>query len=74
MVPSFHGLYSIPVKDNAPNHTQGFTDAVGTDEAHRLTLLTSKGMAGVGLRMLLDDQFAREVKDNFERSKSEDLL
>jgi hypothetical protein len=65
VVPSFHGLYSIPIKDNAANHTPGFTDAAGTTEAHELTILTSKGMAGVGLRVLMDDEFAAEVKGSF---------
>lgn len=70
IIPSFHGLYSIPINDNAANHTPGFTDAAATDEAHRLTLLTSKGMAGVALRFLTDEKFAKEVKDSFERDKS----
>jgi len=68
--PSFHGLYAIPVKDNAANHTPGFTDAAATDEAHKLTILTSKGMAGVALRVLLDDRFAKDVKEQFEAAKT----
>ena len=67
--PSFHGVYAIPVEDNAVNHTPGFTKAAGTDEAYRLTVATSKGMAGVGLRVLLDDAFAKEVKAQFEAAK-----
>ena len=70
LCPSFHGLYSIPVKNNASNHTLGFTDAAGTDEAHSLTLLTSKGMAGTALRFLTDDSFAKECKERFERDMS----
>lgn len=66
VVPSFHGLYAIPIKDNAANHTPGFTDAAATKESHELTILTSKGMAGVGLRLLLDDVFAAEVKGSFK--------
>lgn len=54
------------MKDNAVNHTPGFTEAAGTDEAYRLTVATSKGMAGVGVRVLLDDAFAKDVKDQFE--------
>jgi hypothetical protein len=66
IVPSFHGLYTIPIKDNAANHTLGFTEAAATKEAHELTILTSKGMAGVGLRVLMDDGFAAEVKGGFQ--------
>jgi hypothetical protein len=65
-------LYAIPVKDNAVNHTQGFTDAASTDEAHRLTILTSKGMAGVALRVLIDDSFANEVKVQFGLARKAD--
>ncbi|KAN0115536.1 aminobenzoyl-glutamate utilization protein B [Hyaloscypha variabilis] len=67
--PSFHGVYAIPVKDNAVNHTPGFHDAAGTEEAHRLTILTSKGMAGVGLRLLIDEAFAKEVKEQFDEAQ-----
>jgi hypothetical protein len=31
--------------------------------------LTSKGMAAVGLRVMIDDSFAREVKDQFDLAK-----
>lgn len=69
VVPSFHGLYTIPIKDNAANHTPGFTDAAATKESHELTILTSKGMAGVGLRVLIDDAFAAEVKSSFKAAE-----
>ncbi len=62
-------MYAIPVKDNAVNHTPGFHDAAGRDEAHKLTILTSKGMAGVGLKVLVDDEFAKRVKEQFEEAK-----
>lgn len=64
-------MYAIPVKDNAVNHTPGFHDAAGTDEAHRLTILTSKGMARVGLRLLINDAFAKEVKEQFEDARKD---
>lgn len=69
VVPTFHGLYRIPIKDNAANHTQGFTDAAATKEAHELTILTSKGMAGVGLQVLTDDDFAAELKASFKAAE-----
>jgi hypothetical protein len=45
----------------------GFTDATATDDAHQLTVLTSKGMAGTAWKVLADDMFAKEVKAAFER-------
>jgi hypothetical protein len=33
--------------------------------------MTSKGMAGTALRMLVDDGFAKESKDRFEKDMSE---
>jgi hypothetical protein len=65
-------LYAIPVKDNAANHTPDFTDAAATDEAHKLTILTSKGMAGVALRVLVDDAFVNEMKEQFDAVRKTD--
>jgi len=65
-------LYAIPVKDNAANHTPDFTDAAATDEAHKLTILTSKGMAGVALRVLVDDAFTNKIKEQFNAIRKTD--
>lgn len=65
--PGFHPTYYIPTTDGAPNHTHGFTSGAATDEAHQLTILTSKGMAGTAWRMLTDDEFAGMVKASFEK-------
>lgn len=65
--PSFHGLYAIPSPETAPNHTAEFADAAGTEEAHRLTILVSKGMAGTAWRVLVDEVFAQSMKQDFLR-------
>ncbi|KAH8807892.1 hypothetical protein F5884DRAFT_821427 [Xylogone sp. PMI_703] len=70
--PSIHPNYKIPVKDNAPNHTKGFTDAAGTEDSYKLTVSTSKGMAAVALKFLADDAFAKEVRDAFEADHKEE--
>lgn len=67
--PGFHATYGIPTPNGAANHTEGFTEGAATDEAHRLTVLTSKGMAGTAWRVLTDDAFAGQVKASFERGK-----
>ena len=45
VVPSFHGTFAIPCPPGALNHTPEFTACAGSDEAHELSLLVSKGMA-----------------------------
>jgi hypothetical protein len=69
-VPGFHGTYWIDTPGQAANHTHGFAEGAGSDEAHRRTMLTSKGMAGTAWRVLSDEGFALEVKAGFERWKA----
>jgi hypothetical protein len=65
-VPGLHACYLIPTPPNAANHTPGFTAAARTEEAHRLTLDTGKGMAAAGWRVLAEAEFASEVKKGWE--------
>lgn len=67
--PGFHPIYTIPTTNGASNHTHEFTSAAATDEAHRLTISTAKGMAGTAWRVLTDDDFAKDMKEEFERDK-----
>jgi len=67
--PSFHPVYTIPTKDGASNHTKEFADAAATDEGHRLTIVTSKGMAGTAWCVLTDDDFARKMMEEFEKDR-----
>lgn len=69
MVPGFHGLYTIPAPGNPSNHTPEFTAAAGSEESHRVTLMTSKGMAATAWRVLADDEFAKAMKRDFEKDK-----
>jgi hypothetical protein len=67
--PGIHPVYNIPSSQGA-NHTKEFTAAVISEEAYRLTLDTAKGMAATAWKVLRDDDFAREVKAEFEKSRA----
>lgn len=49
--------------------TPGFTACAGTDEAHRLTIVSAKGMAVAGWRILADDAVAARVRRDFEEDQ-----
>jgi hypothetical protein len=67
-------LYTIPAEGNPSNHTPEFTAAAGTEQSHRVTLMTSKGMAATAWRVLMDDEFAAAVKRDFEKDKEEEKV
>ena len=69
--PGIHPVYNIPTENGASNHTKEFTAAVITEEAYRLTLVTAQGMAATAWKFLTEDEFAEEVKVEFDRSKAE---
>lgn len=64
-VPGFHGLFAIPT-DGGVNHTPQFTQGAGSEEGFKRALDCAAGMAVVACRILIDDQFAEDVKRNFE--------
>jgi metal-dependent amidase/aminoacylase/carboxypeptidase family protein len=66
VVPSIHPLYDIKPPEGQANHTPGFTDASKTELAHKATLIASKGIALTGVDFLIDDEFAKQVKDSFK--------
>ncbi|KAI0080418.1 aminoacylase 1-like protein 2 [Panus rudis PR-1116 ss-1] len=65
-VPAIHPGYGIPTVVDGGNHTRAFTDSAQTIEAHEATLDVSKALAAVGMRVLTDDSYFKEVKDTFE--------
>lgn len=65
IIPALHAIIGIPVKDGAKNHTRQFTFAAGTDEAHARTITAGKAMAMTGWKVLMDDDFYRDVKAAF---------
>jgi len=66
VVPSIHPLYDIKPPKGSGNHTPGFTDATKSEIAHETTLTASKGIALTGIDFLIDDEFAKQVKDSFD--------
>jgi len=65
VVPGIHPLYDIKPPKRGANHTIDFTNAAKTEIAHEATLTASKGIALTGLDFLIDDEFAKQVKDAF---------
>ncbi|CAE6467511.1 unnamed protein product [Rhizoctonia solani] len=65
-LPSIHPGFTIPTVPNGGNHTPEYTAAARTQEAHERAVAVSKGLAALGLRTLLDEDFLRMVKDNFK--------
>ncbi|EUC59751.1 amidohydrolase-like protein [Rhizoctonia solani AG-3 Rhs1AP] len=66
-LPAIHPGFAIPTVPNGGNHTPEYTAAARTQEAHKRAVAVSKGLAIVGLRALLDEQFLQIVKDNFQK-------
>ncbi|KZT07218.1 amidohydrolase [Laetiporus sulphureus 93-53] len=70
-LPALHPGYSIPTVPNGANHTPQFTEAAGKAEAHKSTLITIKGLAMAGFRLLDDSAFAGEVRKAWEEQMKE---
>jgi hypothetical protein len=70
IVPGIHCLYDIKPPKGCANHTIGFTDVSKTESAHEATLIASKGIALTALDFLIDDEFAKQVKDAFNGGSS----
>lgn len=60
---------AIPTVENGGNHTPAFTKAAATLEAHKACLNVSKALAGVGAKILMDEDFTRRVRKSFEEDK-----
>jgi hypothetical protein len=62
-------MFGIPCPPGASNHTPGFTAAAGTDRAYELAIVTAKGMAVTGWKILTDDSVVAAVRRDFEEDK-----
>ncbi len=47
-------------------HGPGFARAAGAPEAHEIAVITGKGMAMVGWKVLADDKVARQIQEDFK--------
>ena len=52
---------AIPTEEGGTNHTHAFAKSAATPEAHKACLSTSKALAAVGMRVLIDDEFFEKV-------------
>ncbi|CAE7233014.1 unnamed protein product [Rhizoctonia solani] len=68
-LPALHPMFALSTPPNGGNHTPEFTAAARTQESHERAIVMSKGLAALGLRALVDEEFLRKVKNNFERRR-----
>ncbi|RIB23049.1 hypothetical protein C2G38_2139918 [Gigaspora rosea] len=67
VVPGIHPSYSIfETSSEINNHTPKFAEQARTKFAHEKTIEATKSVALVGLDILIDDKFYREVRKCFE--------
>lgn len=66
VVPVIHPIYGIDLKKGQFNHTVGFTEAAGTEDAFRRTLKVGNGLARVAWVVLVDDDAAARIKKEFD--------
>jgi metal-dependent amidase/aminoacylase/carboxypeptidase family protein len=64
--PGFHGSFGIDTEVGQGNHTEGFTKAAGLEKSFDRNMDWSKGMARVGWKVLVDDEFATRMKEDWE--------
>ncbi|KAF9978207.1 hypothetical protein BGZ73_003388 [Actinomortierella ambigua] len=73
-MPAIHPFFSILSLDSEidytfPSHSEVFADKAKLPLAHEAALRAAKGLALTGLDILLQPGFAKEIKDEFERTK-----
>ena len=66
VVPSFHGAFSIPAPPDVSMHNPGFAAAAATEEAHEAAIKAAKGMAMLGVRVVMDEEVIKGAKKDFE--------
>lgn len=67
IIPSFHGAFVIPAKDDVSIHNPMFAACAGTDGGHKAATNCAKGMAMLALRVLIDEDVARRAREDFEQ-------
>jgi hypothetical protein len=55
-------MLAIPTVENGSNHTPAFTQSARTLEAHKACLQVTKALAGLGVRILTDEEFLKKVR------------
>jgi len=68
-LPSLHPAFAIPTEPDGGNHTVRFTAAARRKEAHEVTLVVTKTLAHVGMKVLQDEGFLEKIKGAFNPEK-----
>jgi len=68
-LPSIHPSFAIPIEPNGGNHTHAFATSAASEAAHTACLNISKVLALTGLRVLIDDELAQQMKETFDADK-----
>jgi hypothetical protein len=70
-LPSLHAEYSIPLKNPSQdgNHTIGFANAAKTEKAHKLTLQAATGIAIVGAKFIVDEEYRKQSQEEWKKWK-----
>ncbi|KAF8637629.1 hypothetical protein AX17_002698 [Amanita inopinata Kibby_2008] len=61
-LPALHPAYAIPTEPQGGNHTPAFAKAAGTEDAHKATMIVTKGLALTALCILSNTLFFNEVR------------
>ena len=64
--PGFHGAFGIATAEGEANHTKGFAAVAGTEESFKKALECGVGMARVAWKVLTDDVFADQMREEWE--------
>lgn len=67
IIPSFHGAFVIPAEKDVSAHNPAFAACAGTDKGHEAALNCAKGMAMLALRVLVDEDAAKQARRDFEQ-------
>ena len=67
-------MQAIPTEPNGGNHTALFTAAARGKEAHEATLVVTKMLAHVGMKVLQDDGFLEKVSPAYRNWRYSTLI
>lgn len=64
-MPGCHPMFNI--KSKGSNHTEGFTVASKSEQAHGEAMKHTAGIACVGIKFLTDADFAKSVRESWQK-------
>ena len=74
-MPGIHPVFNIASMDGVrepglSTHSIKFAERAGTEVAHEAAIRASKGLGLTGLDVLLDAEFTRKIREEFEKPKA----